>query len=230
MSTTLSAHPNLIGLGRPHSGRGTSSSGHPRESSASFKLFDPAQVQVFKEAFSLLDTNSDGYITPSDLSTLLTQLGQPNSEKSIAQLLHSTGLGPEEMMEAKDGGKGINFTMFVTMMVRAKIFFIFVNEPPAHIKLLNFFRSSLKKASHLSPLSPTSELSEAFSSFDPTHSGLIRGRDLHALKKCLKDEGDGMSEQEIERLFSGPFMDRDGSFRYRDLCQTLRVTDGGDDE
>ncbi|KDE05509.1 hypothetical protein MVLG_04102 [Microbotryum lychnidis-dioicae p1A1 Lamole] len=201
MSTTLSAHPNLIGLGRPHSGRGTSSSGHPRESSASFKLFDPAQVQVFKEAFSLLDTNSDGYITPSDLSTLLTQLGQPNSEKSIAQLLHSTGLGREEMMEAKDGGKGINFTMFVTMM-----------------------------ASHLSPLSPTSELSEAFSSFDPTHSGLIRGRDLHALKKCLKDEGDGMSEQEIERLFSGPFMDRDGSFRYRDLCQTLRVTDGGDDE
>ncbi|SCZ98089.1 BZ3500_MvSof-1268-A1-R1_Chr7-3g09700 [Microbotryum saponariae] len=202
MSTTLSAHPNPnLGLGRPRSGRGASSCGHPRESSASFKLFDPAQVQVFKEAFSLLDTNSDGYITPSDLSTLLTQLGQPNSEKSIAQLLHSTGLGPEEMMDAKDGGKGINFTMFVTMM-----------------------------ASHLSPLSPTSDLSEAFSSFDPTHSGLIRGRDLHALKKCLKDEGDGMSEQEIERLLSGPFMDRDGSFRYRDLCQTLRVTDGGDDE
>ncbi|SCV70548.1 BQ2448_3310 [Microbotryum intermedium] len=203
-TTTLSPniHPNL-GLGRPQSGRGASSSaGHPRESSASFKLFDPAQVQVFKEAFSLLDTNSDGYITPSDLSTLLTQLGQPNSDKSITQLLHSTGLEPDGLMETKDGdGKGVNFTMFVTMM-----------------------------ASHLSPLSPTSELSDAFSSFDPTHSGLIRGRDLHALKKCLRDEGDRMSEQEIEHLFSGPFMDREGSFRYRDFCQTLRVTDGGEDQ
>ena len=46
-----------------------------REPSGVFAMFQPAQVQQFKEAFSLIDQNRDGVITEQDLRDTFNSLG-----------------------------------------------------------------------------------------------------------------------------------------------------------
>jgi len=66
------------------------------------------------------------------------------------------------------------------------------------------------------------ELLEAFGSFDENDSGLVR---VDEMKKWLGEVGERMDEEEIERLFKGPFTDRQGNFNYREWVKVLRVND-----
>ncbi len=47
-----------------------------REPSGVFTLFQPPQVQQFKEAFSLIDQDGDGIVTEDDLKRIFASLGQ----------------------------------------------------------------------------------------------------------------------------------------------------------
>lgn len=47
-----------------------------REPSGVFTLFQPPQVQQFKEAFSLIDQDGDGIVTEEDLKKIFTNLGE----------------------------------------------------------------------------------------------------------------------------------------------------------
>lgn len=46
-----------------------------REPSGVFSLFQPNQVQLFREAFSLIDHDADGVVTEQDLKHIFASLG-----------------------------------------------------------------------------------------------------------------------------------------------------------
>ena len=46
-----------------------------REPSGVFSLFQPPQIQQFREAFSLLDHDGDGVVSEQDLKHIFTSLG-----------------------------------------------------------------------------------------------------------------------------------------------------------
>lgn len=46
-----------------------------REPSGVFSLFQPPQIQQFREAFSLIDHDGDGVVSEQDLKHIFTSLG-----------------------------------------------------------------------------------------------------------------------------------------------------------
>lgn len=66
-------------------------------------MFDQKQIVELKEAFSLIDHDTDGFIDREDLKDMLASLGQSPTEEYI-----------EEMISEAPGS--INFTMFLTLM------------------------------------------------------------------------------------------------------------------
>ncbi|KAJ3023582.1 Myosin regulatory light chain 12B [Thoreauomyces humboldtii] len=74
-----------------------------RQNSNIFAMFEQAQIGSFKEAFSLIDHDSDGFIDKEDLKDMLSSLGQPATDEAV-----------EAMMQEAPGT--INFTMFLTLM------------------------------------------------------------------------------------------------------------------
>ncbi|GAA5927750.1 uncharacterized protein JCM15063_005984 [Sporobolomyces koalae] len=102
----------MLGLGRPSAeSNSKASTRHPRQSSgAAYAVFDAKQIQTFKEAFNLIDQDSDGFITETDLKGLLSSLGQTPSPSTIKALLSSAS-GDGVLPDGK-----LNFTTFVTLM------------------------------------------------------------------------------------------------------------------
>lgn len=66
-------------------------------------MFDQKQIAEFKEAFSIIDHDSDGFIDKEDLKDMLASLGQSPTDEYI-----------EDMISEAPGS--INFTMFLTLM------------------------------------------------------------------------------------------------------------------
>lgn len=66
-------------------------------------MFDQKQIAEFKEAFSMIDHDNDGFIDKEDLKDMLSSLGQNPSDEVI-----------EKMLSEATGD--INFTMFLTLM------------------------------------------------------------------------------------------------------------------
>jgi myosin regulatory light chain 12 len=46
-----------------------------REASGVFSLFEPGQIQQFKEAFQLIDHDKDGWVSEKDLEEMFSNLG-----------------------------------------------------------------------------------------------------------------------------------------------------------
>lgn len=66
-------------------------------------MFDQKQIAEFKEAFSMIDHDSDGFIDKEDLKDMLASMGQNPTEEYV-----------EAMISEAPGS--INFTMFLTLM------------------------------------------------------------------------------------------------------------------
>ena len=82
--------------------RGTTKKRAQRATSNVFAMFDQDQIEEFKEAFNMIDTNRDGLIDKEDLQKILTSVGKDPTNDML-----------EEMI--KDAPGPINFTMFLTM-------------------------------------------------------------------------------------------------------------------
>jgi myosin regulatory light chain 12 len=65
-------------------------------------------VRQFKEAFAMIDQDSDGLIDANDLRAMLTSMGKAPSATQIDHLLADAS--------THNGRKGINFTQFLTSM------------------------------------------------------------------------------------------------------------------
>lgn len=143
-----------------------------REPSGVFSLFQQPQIQQFKEAFSLIDQNRDGVVDEADLKEIFTSLGAcfPSfvCHTSIANG-NPTGITPskrmlDDLLSARPGGhdrmgssssiddsadRGINFTMFLTMM-----------------------------SEHLIDFDTETELIDAFACFDEGDTGMVKGDEI----------------------------------------------------
>ncbi|KAJ3789576.1 hypothetical protein GGU11DRAFT_673431 [Lentinula aff. detonsa] len=117
-----------------------------REPSGVFSLFQAPQIQQFKEAFQLIDHDKDGWVNESDLREIFTSLGITPTQATLDNLLSSR---PGDTSSISSTDKGINFTMFLTMM--SERLFEFDTEP---------------------------ELLEAFESFDENDNGTVRVEDM----------------------------------------------------
>jgi myosin regulatory light chain 12 len=74
-----------------------------KQASNVFSMFEPSQIQEFKEAFGMIDANRDGFIDKNDLLATYESLG--------ASCLDST----MDAMLAEAPGP-INFTVFLNML------------------------------------------------------------------------------------------------------------------
>ncbi|WWC63283.1 uncharacterized protein I303_105883 [Kwoniella dejecticola CBS 10117] len=88
---------------------------------------------------------------------------------------------------------------------------------------INFTQFLSMMGEHLIQLDNEKELIDAFACFDEGDKGWV---DVKEVRKWLAEMGDRMNEEEIERLFSGPFTDRQGRFNYLEFAKVLRVNDG----
>lgn len=78
---------------------------------------------------------------------------------------------------------------------------------------INFTQFLTMFGEHLSELDEASDLVSAFECFDEKDEGKI---DAAELRYWLGEVGDRMKDEEIDRLLSGPFMDRGGrNFDYK---------------
>ncbi|SNX81994.1 related to Myosin regulatory light chain 2-A, smooth muscle isoform [Melanopsichium pennsylvanicum] len=184
-STTSSAAAFLNG------GAGSSSSASPRKmgnhprqsSSALYTSFSPKQISGFKEAFNMIDTDSDGLITQSDLATMLNNLGVDSSPSTLAAYFKSSS-----------NSAGLNFTQFLTMF-----------------------------GEHLAELDDERVLMDAFECFDEKDEGKINADEL---RFWLSQVGDKMTDKEIDRLLSGPFMDKSAKlFDYKAFVEAVKMSE-----
>ncbi|KAL0567672.1 hypothetical protein V5O48_014319 [Marasmius crinis-equi] len=98
-------------------------------------------IQQFKEAFQLIDHDKDVRASEADFKEILASLGITPTQTQLSRLLSSRPGG----QSALPSDKGINFTMFLTMM--SERLFKFDTEP---------------------------ELLEAFESFDENDEGTVK--------------------------------------------------------
>ncbi|XP_068122093.1 myosin regulatory light chain 10 [Hyperolius riggenbachi] len=68
-----------------------------------FSMFDQSQIQEFKEAFTIMDQNRDGFIDKGDLRDTFAALGRINVKSEELEDMVKEAPGP------------INFTVFLTM-------------------------------------------------------------------------------------------------------------------
>ncbi|OAX44455.1 EF-hand [Rhizopogon vinicolor AM-OR11-026] len=121
-----------------------------REPSGVFSLFQASQIQQFKEAFQLIDHDKDGWVTESDLREIFSSLGISPSKSMLDDLLSARPGGSAHSKSPSatsslDSDRGINFTMFLTMM-----------------------------SERLFEFDPEAELREAFECFDEGDTGVVK--------------------------------------------------------
>ena len=75
-----------------------------KQASNVFSMFEPSQIQEFKEAFGMIDANRDGFIDKEDLRSTYASLGVMSIENSKL----------DEMMA--EAPAAINFTVFLSML------------------------------------------------------------------------------------------------------------------
>jgi myosin regulatory light chain 12 len=73
-----------------------------RATSNVFAAFPQQQIQEFKEAFTLIDQNRDGFIDIEDLKDMYASLGRTPTDKELQEMLNESP-GP------------LNFTMFINL-------------------------------------------------------------------------------------------------------------------
>jgi len=74
----------------------------PKKKKNVFALFSQAQISEFKEAFTLMDLNKDGFLDASDISGIWAQTGQEADSGTVDAMLQESP------------GK-LNFTNFLTL-------------------------------------------------------------------------------------------------------------------
>ncbi|EJT46896.1 myosin, light chain 2, 20 kDa [Trichosporon asahii var. asahii CBS 2479] len=88
---------------------------------------------------------------------------------------------------------------------------------------INFTQFLAMMGERLLSLDEEHDMLEAFACFDDGDKGYVM---VDEVRPVLKEMGDRMTDEEIDRLFSGPFTDRQGRFNYVEWAKVLRVNDG----
>ncbi|XP_073421721.1 myosin regulatory light chain 10 [Dendrobates tinctorius] len=138
-----------------------------------FSMFDQSQIQEFKEAFTIMDQNRDGFIDKGDLRDTFAALGRINVKSEELDDMVKEAPGP------------INFTVFLTMFGEKlkgtdpeetilNAFKIFDPDGKGHIKA-DYIREMLTtQADRFSQ----EEISQMFNAFRPDVAGNLDYKNL----------------------------------------------------
>ncbi|KAM5181908.1 myosin regulatory light chain 10 [Mantella aurantiaca] len=138
-----------------------------------FSMFDQSQIQEFKEAFTIMDQNRDGFIDKGDLRDTFAALGRINVKSEELDDMVKEAPGP------------INFTVFLTMFGEKlkgtdpeetilNAFKIFDPDGKGHIKA-DYIREMLTtQADRFNQ----EEISQMFSAFRPDVAGNLDYKNL----------------------------------------------------
>ncbi|CAO1637091.1 unnamed protein product [Parajaminaea phylloscopi] len=171
-------------------------SNHPRQSSGVYNTFSTKQIQGFKEAFSMLDQPT--------ADGLLTRADLKETLANLGQDDSSEAIRrffessmAGSMSDASGTGQGSEG--------------------------INFTQFLTMFGDHLSEMDDAASLLDAFECFDEKDDGVI---DVEEMRYWLSEVGDRMSDAEIDRLLSGPFMDRAGKkFDYKAFVEAVKVSE-----
>ncbi|XP_006640871.2 myosin regulatory light chain 2B, cardiac muscle isoform [Lepisosteus oculatus] len=142
-------------------------------SSNVFAMFEQSQIQEFKEAFTIMDQNRDGFIDKQDLRDTFAALGRLNVNNEEL----------EDMLKEAPGA--INFTVFLTMFGEKlkgsdpeetilNAFKIFDPDAKGHINAEYIKRMLMTQADKFS----AEEVQQMFSAFPPDVSGNLDYKNL----------------------------------------------------
>ncbi|XP_070120476.1 myosin regulatory light chain 2, atrial isoform isoform X1 [Equus przewalskii] len=173
-----------------------------RGSSNVFSMFEQAQIQEFKEAFSCIDQNRDGIICKSDLRETYSQLGKVSVPEEELDAMLQEGKGP------------INFTVFLTLFgeklngtdPEEAILSAFRMFDPSGKGVVNkdeFKQLLLTQADKFSPAEVTRRLPR------PPWLGCAWSQEL---PQCLP---------QVEQMFALTPMDLAGNIDYKSLCYII---------
>ncbi|KAM3851186.1 myosin regulatory light chain 10 isoform 2-T2 [Vipera latastei] len=136
-------------------------------------MFEQSQIQEFKEAFTIMDQNRDGFIDKADLRDTFAALGRMNVKM--------------EELEAmiKEAPGAINFTVFLTMFgeklkgtdpeeIILNAFRVFDREGKGYIKADYMKEVLMTQADRFTE----EEIKQTFSAFPPDPSGYLDYKNL----------------------------------------------------
>lgn len=167
-------------------------------------MFDQQQIIEFKEAFSIMDADHDGFVCAEDLEEVFQQLGRlwTASHRVVLKVTDRTILScypecagqpatPQQIQKMLSETPGaINFTVFLTLM-----------------------------GEKLSGTDPENEILQAFAAFDDTGKGYINAEDL---REFMTTMGDRFTDEEVDIMFKGSPVDEYGNFNYREFVRVLK--------
>lgn len=178
----------------PPKSRQKKKSSHPRQSSGVYNTFSAKQIQGFKEAFSMIDQDSDGLIKRKDLKVMLENLGQPADDAIIESYFESAIMAGG----AGEAEQAINFTQFLTM------FGEHLSEVGPRLETTTLYMLPMYCVSHtsvplhlhclLAQMDEAPTLLDAFECFDEKDDGVI---DAAEMRYWLSEVGDRMTDEEV---------------------------------
>jgi len=150
-----------------------------------FSNFDQQQIQEFKEAFTIIDQNRDGFVDATDLRDMWASLGIVQDEKTCA-----------EMCKVSPGQ--INFTAFLTFMGEK-----LADTDPEDVLANAFACFDLENTGVIDKVKMTNSLTQMGDRFTPEEIKLLYevapqkgdGVDIKRFIKLIKYGGDFEEEE-----------------------------------
>lgn len=176
-----------------------------REPSGVFSLFQPPQIQQFREAFSLIDHDGDGVVSEQDLKHIFTSLGacvfaarghcSETSQTTHPRAGLLLGVTPtkammDDLLADRPGDRRGS-----SVHSRRTSF-----EVDANDRGITFPMFLTMMGEHLYDFDTEAELLEAFECFDENDSGVVK---CDEMRKWLADVGEKMDQREVcERSYA----------------------------
>uniref|UniRef100_A0A8C7Z978 Myosin, light chain 2a, regulatory, cardiac, slow n=1 Tax=Oryzias sinensis TaxID=183150 RepID=A0A8C7Z978_9TELE len=129
-------------------------------SSNVFSMFEQTQIQEFKEAFTIMDQNRDGFIDKNDLRDTFAALGRLNVKQEEIDDMLKEAPGP------------INFTVFLTMFGEK------LKGADPEETILNAFKCEELQFTHLHSDSFFFSMEQMFVAFPPDVAGNLDYKNL----------------------------------------------------
>ncbi|KAJ1563926.1 Myosin regulatory light polypeptide 9 [Cladochytrium tenue] len=180
----------------PFGGAGRTKRRAVRQNSNVFAMFDQRQIAEFKEAFSVIDHDADGFIDKEDLKDMLASLGQTPSNEYIDGML-------------REAPGSINFTMYLTLMGEK------MGGTDPERDILDAFEA-LAAASSDSAAGTNANAAGS----DGMPPAAMPVDDLRTLMTSM---GDRFSDAEVDVMLKGVPVDEAGCVRFRDLVRVIKT-------
>ena len=170
-----------------------------REPSGVFSLFQPNQVQLFREAFSLIDHDADGVVTEQDLKHIFASLGKTFLVPSLDTLRFRPFAVPTPRRFILSRFLGISAS-------KQRVEDLLSDRPGTHSRNssadfdsggdrgITFPMFLTMMGEHLYDFDTEQELLGAFECFDENDSGFVKADEM---RKWLSESGDRMDQSEV---------------------------------